>query len=141
MPRKKKFEFREQVYDIGDDATVTVRYRVGARPKMVHNDTQVIVGHAAEQIATAHVERHGTGTIPHEGATNGPDHDTPDILALKARLGGDPLAGGLRRVPRETRPMTSEDAFREAGLELELGELSGEGLEALADAAKAAGVA
>lgn len=46
MPRKKTVEIIQQPYDIGNGATVIVRYRADARPPMFHNDTQVIVGAA-----------------------------------------------------------------------------------------------
>lgn len=45
---KKAKEFKTQSYDVGNDVTVTVTYPSGKRPKMLHNDTQVIVGESPE---------------------------------------------------------------------------------------------
>lgn len=39
----KSKDFREQVYDVGNDCTVTVRYPANKRPTMLHNDTECIV--------------------------------------------------------------------------------------------------
>ena len=84
MARKKKIEFKEQVYDIGNDATVTIRYRADARPRMVHNDTCVTVGEEGSGLITP---RPLPSLVPFNyPTTNGPDHDTPEILAMKASL-------------------------------------------------------
>lgn len=62
MPKKTR-EIREQSYDVGNDVQVIVRYPVGKRPKMLHNDTQVIVGESPEfdmreyESAAAHERR------------------------------------------------------------------------------------
>ena len=40
----KKIEYRTQIYDIGNECTVEIHFRSDKRPRMVHNDTQVVVG-------------------------------------------------------------------------------------------------
>jgi hypothetical protein len=49
----KNTEYRTQVYDLGEDATVTIRYHKDRRPKMVHNDRYAIIGEAPEQVHVA----------------------------------------------------------------------------------------
>lgn len=85
MGRPKTIEWREQSYDLGEDTVVTIRFRKDARPKMFHNDTQVIVG----EVVGATLQYAAAQPF---GAPREQSYSNTDNRGLGATLGsGDPV--------------------------------------------------
>jgi hypothetical protein len=106
MPRTKKVEFIEQPINLSDDVSVIVKWPKGKKPVIDWNGDMLTVslgGAPAVKRVAAVVSQ------ADESQTNGPTTDTPEMLALKAKLGN----------PFEKKVYTSADAFGELGMEFD----------------------
>ncbi len=124
MPRKKiapPIDWKTQVYDIGEDATVTIRYDPARRPKMVHLDRVVIVGEhecaPMPQYEPIEYEPRSAGgkvVVMKRGGNFGFDENDPEYIARKNQLLAQAPA------PPDAVPpvLTTEDVFRQAGIDL-----------------------
>lgn len=128
MPRKKSIEYVEQQYDIGNGATVTVRFDPERRPKMRHDDAVAIIGphecrrdriiDVSDEVR-AEIERSG-GQIgvfntPKRGGNFGFDEGDPQYQERKAALSLFPPPAPPGVSPKV---LTTEDVLRESGIDM-----------------------
>jgi hypothetical protein len=125
MPRGKKREWKEQVYDLGDGVTVTVRYAADARPKMLHDDQIVIIGEhvCAQQQMVLHDPGY-SAALPAPGRGGNFEID-PRQHPLFGKFG----PGGAAPPDYSPPVLTSEQLFAGAGMALAPGALSTAALE------------
>ena len=119
MGRKKIIEYKEQPYDVGDDVTVIVRYPVGHRPAMMHNDREVIIRNGGDAAAPAWSAAHN----PSEQSFSNTDN-----RGLGATRGsGDPVKalaeGVVAPAPLNTGAKTFLDRVEENVIAQELGSI------------------
>lgn len=122
----KKATRKTRIFELDGDVKVTVEGPAeSVRWQATHNSLSIATGDAtflAQPLKQEKIVPTSSGeSVPQ---TNGPDHDTPAIIAARAKL-PDVLGG-----PRKFARGTSEEAFAQLGIDLAPGELTPENLEA-----------
>lgn len=121
MPRKPKsatLTFKEVPIDLGDNITAIIRFPEGKRPRIVWNDNALEVTNGPVMRGRQFLPQYMNE--PQEPSeTNGPDRDTPEMIAWKARRAGKPADVPRKGDGSVAAPFTTEDAAPGMGLSFE----------------------